>query len=233
MPYRRLPKTDSARLKALKTVIAQGRTDGIRSTIVSQKSQFEAQTLLQKYEQALFEYKNAASKQSAFSKKIQLHAPKARLYVSHFIQVLNLSVIRGEINAEQKSYYGLGTESNTVPDLSTDQRVVEWGRKIIKGEMMRQQHGGAPIYNPSIAKVRAYFDPFESDMEELKIQKHNVNRFQKETNKVREQVDEILLNIWNQVENAFVEQPLAERLESCKKYGLIYYYRRGETPIVA
>ena len=37
MPYRRLPKTDSARLKALKTVIAQGRTDGIRSTVVSQK----------------------------------------------------------------------------------------------------------------------------------------------------------------------------------------------------
>jgi hypothetical protein len=70
-------------------------------------------------------------------------------------------------------------------------------------------------------------------MEEMKIQKHNVNRFQKETNKMREQVDEILLNIWNQVENAFVDQPLAERLESCQKYGLIYYYRRGETPIVA
>ena len=85
MPYRRLPKTDTARLKALKTVIERSKADGIYSTIVSQKSQIEAQTMLRKYEQTLYDYKTATDKQSVCTRKIQRNSAKARLYISHFI----------------------------------------------------------------------------------------------------------------------------------------------------
>ena len=43
----------------------------------------------------------------------------ARMYISHFIQVLNLAVIRGEIKKEQKLLYGLDPHQHVVPDLTT------------------------------------------------------------------------------------------------------------------
>ncbi len=228
MPYRRLPKTDSARLKALNTVLDRSKMDGIYSTIVSQKSQHDAETILRKYEQVLYEYKQANDRFATSNKKTQQLSQKARLYVSHFIQVLNMCVIRGEFQAQCKELYSLEPNSSKVPDLSSDIKLVEWGNKIIKGEMQRQQHGGVPIYNPNIAKVRVFFDPFASQVEEQKIQRNSVIRYQTDVTKTREAVDEILCDIWNQVEQAFSDLEPEESLEKCKEYGLVYYYRREE-----
>ena len=41
--------------------------------------------------------------------------------------------------------------------------------------------------------------------------------------------DELILDIWNQVEKKFEDvSPNEKRLDLCRDYGLIYYYRTGE-----
>ena len=46
---------------------------------------------------------------------------------------------------------------------------------------------------------------------------------------MRDRADELILDIWNQVEAKFQDvSPNEKRLEKCRDYGLIYYYRTGE-----
>jgi hypothetical protein len=45
---------------------------------------------------------------------------------------------------------------------------------------------------------------------------------------MRQSGDTIIQEIWNEVEAKFSNLPPYERLKQCQKYGLIYYYRKGE-----
>ena len=46
---------------------------------------------------------------------------------------------------------------------------------------------------------------------------------------MRAEADRLILDIWNQVEKKFEEvTPNEKRLDLCRDYGLIYYYRTGE-----
>ena len=231
MPYRRLPKTDQARLLALRIAIQKGEKDGIVNPVISLKAQNDAKSLLNHYEQSLFEYKQSLAKQKLNANHARANVKITRLYVSHFIQVLNMCIIRGEIKKEAKIYYGLNPDVNSVPDLTSEKSLLAWGEKIIKGETERLRNGGAPIYNPNIAKVKVYFDIFRDNQADQKVSQLNISRYSDAVEKMRQKCDEIIFDIWNQVEQHFVDLPFEEKLEKCKKYGLIYYYRRGETKI--
>ena len=51
---------------------------------------------------------------------------------------------------------------------------------------------------------------------------------------MRGRADELILDIWNQVERKYAEvMPNEKRLELCRAYGLIYYYRTGEKEEIA
>jgi len=46
---------------------------------------------------------------------------------------------------------------------------------------------------------------------------------------MRAEADGLILDIWNQVEKKFEEvTPNEKRLDLCRDYGIIYYYRTGE-----
>ena len=45
---------------------------------------------------------------------------------------------------------------------------------------------------------------------------------------MREQADRIILEVWNQVEQSFESYTGEERLDLCRSYGVVYYYRTGE-----
>ena len=55
------------------------------------------------------------------------------------------------------------------------------------------------------------------------------NRSLEQLASMRVQADRLILDIWNQVEAKFQDvSPNEKRLEKCRDYGLIYYYRTGE-----
>ena len=46
---------------------------------------------------------------------------------------------------------------------------------------------------------------------------------------MRAEADALILDIWNQVEQKYAGvMPNEKRLDLCRDYGLIYYYRTGE-----
>ena len=112
MPYRRLPNTDQARVRALKAAVEKGEMYNVRDLAITLKTLFEARNFLHRFEAAQIYYTQCYDNQSRASRKHQMNVKTARLYISHFIQVLNLAVLRDEIKVAHKELYGLPA-SNT------------------------------------------------------------------------------------------------------------------------
>lgn len=231
MPYRRLPNTDQSRLRALRVVIQQEDNSAFNERIVNFKTILEARNFLTVFEKQLLQYQQTLENQVNANKRYQQIIHNARLYISHFIQVFNLAVIRGDIRKEHKQFYQLDPEIHNVPDLSTEQALLHWGKCIIDGENERIRNGGLPIYNPAIAKVKVHYEVFKEYKSTQKIHQNATNRNWEELDNLRKRGDDVILSIWNQVEAKFKDLPPFEKLEKCRQYGLIYYYRKGEAEI--
>ena len=201
MPYRRLPNTDQARVRALKAAVEKGDVYNVRDLAISLKTLFEARNFLLKFEAAQIYYTQCYDNQSRASRKHQANVRMARLYISHFIQVLNLAVLRDEIKPVHKELYDL-PEANVVPDLLSE---------------------------AAIARVKVHYDIFLDSYERQKNYQSATNRSLDELASMRDRADELILDIWNQVEAKFQEvNPNEARLAKCRDYGLVYYYRSNE-----
>jgi hypothetical protein len=231
MPYRRLPNTDQSRLRALRTAILQEEKRGFNNHIIAFKTILEAKNFLSQFEKQQLQYQQTLESQINANKRYQQIIHNARLYISHFIQVFNLAVIRGDIKKEHKLFYGLDPEVHNVPDLSTESALLKWGKAVVEGENERIRNGGLPIYNPAIAKVKVHYEVFKEYKSTQKIHQNTTTRQWEELVNLREKGDAVILDIWNQVENQYKNLPPYERLLHCKNYGLIYYYRKGEKEI--
>ncbi len=228
MPYRRLPNTDQARLRALQNAMQRASEADFTEQVLTYKTINEAQRFLLIFENQVQQYhQNFQSKVSA-NKRYKHIVNNARMYISHFIQVLNLAVIRGDIKKEQKELYKLDVHNHILPDLSTEEDLLVWGQNIIEGETERVRLGGFPIYNPTISKVKVHYDIFKEHQVTQKMHKRTTSRTYEDLGTLREQADAIILDIWNQVEKYYANCLPYERLRNCQNYGVIYYYRPGE-----
>ena len=228
MPYRRLPNTDQARLHALQNAVQRAREADFGEQVLAYKTPNEAERFLGIFENAVQQYhQNFQSKVTA-NKQYRHIVGNARMYISHFIQVLNLAVIRGDIKKEQKELYHLDINNHILPDLSSEEDLLVWGQNIIDGELERTRMGGFPIYNPTISKVKVYYDIFKEHQVTQKMRRKTTNRTYEDLGELRKQADTLILDIWNQVEDYFRQKLPYERLRCCQNYGLIYYYRTGE-----
>lgn len=228
MPYRRLPNTDVARLRALKIAYLKGKELPPFKLAFSQNSFTRVQAFMPQFEHALLLHKNAYSIQVNKSREYASSLKKAKLYISHFIQVLNMAILRGEMPSNVKSFYDLEENDWRVPSLNTEQEVIKWGEILIKGEAERIRKGMAPITNPTIAIVRVRYENFlESYRYQKTLQKTN-NRTLGDLSKMRKDADELITKIWNEVESTFADLHDEAKRERAKEYGLIYVFRKNE-----
>ena len=61
-----------------------------------------------------------------------------------------------------------------------------------------------------------------------KIHQKATNRTQADVVSFRTQIDEIILDIWDQVEDANIDLKAKKKIDKNKEYGIVYYYRKGE-----
>lgn len=233
MPYRRLPKTDQARLRALQKAIQQAGNAAYNDQAINYRTITEAQRFLMQFENQVAQYHANFDSKVTANKQYRHRIHNARMYISHFIQVLNLAVIRGEIKRSQKELYHLDPKSNTLPDLTTEEGLMEWGQNIIDGEMKRTAAGGFAIYNPSINKVKVHYEMFKEDYTSHQLHKKTHSRVYEDTETLRKKADTIILDIWDQVEAFYKDELPYAKLQKCQAYGMIYYYRTGETKMTA
>lgn len=228
MPYRRLPNTDKSRLKALKTAHTKGKDLPPFKLAFTQETLQRLSSFLPKYEKAIREYHDTYKIQTKNHKEYSNKVKKVKLYISHFIQVLNMSVMRGEMPANSKKYYGLDESSRKVPSLRSEQDLLEWGKKLIDGENQRKIKGLPPVTNPTIAVVKVHYDKFADAYRFQKQLQENHARSAKKIQELRKEADDIIVNIWNEVEKTFGKEPEDIKREKASEYGVVYVYRKNE-----
>ncbi len=227
MPYRRLPNTDSARLKSLNSANEKGKDTPPFKLAFTATSFRKIQSVLPGFENAIYEHRNALNIQAEKNKEYQKRLKKARLYISHFVQVVSMAILRGDMVAETRDYFGLEDEKK-IPSLHSDEEIIKWGEQLIEGEKKRRSIGLSPVTNPTIAVLKVHYDKFLEYHNYQKSLKNRSQRAQDQLNIQRTQVDSLIQQIWNEVEDTFNDLPEEIRREKASEYGLVYVFRKNE-----
>ncbi len=228
MPYRRLPNTDNARLKALQTALSKGKEIPPFKLAFTQKSFQKTQAFLTRFEKAILLHKQAQSRQIKNNKEYQKVLKKAKLFISHFIQVMNMAITRSELPASTRISFGFNEDDKALPMLVSEKDIIYWGKKLLDGESFRTLQRQTPITNPTIAVVKVRYEQFLEAHRFQQILKERNNRALEKLSALRDEANEIILNIWNEVESSYNDLPDNLKRERAKEYGLVYIYRKNE-----
>jgi hypothetical protein len=228
MPYRRLPNTDTARIKAMKTALEKGKELHPSKLAFSSKMIVHLQKFLPQFDHNCQLYRQALASQNKKSKDYSDTLKKARIYLTHFIRVMNMAIFRGDLPAETRAFYGLTTDESTVPSFNTENEMMSWGRRIIEGEEFRIKKGGSPITNPTIAVVKVRFENFIESWTYHNTLAKKTSDYTEKNLKLRKEADELILQLWNEIENTHSNLPEDIRKTKSEEYGLVYFYRKGE-----
>jgi hypothetical protein len=228
MPYRRLPNTDTARIRAMKTALEKGKELPPSKLAFSSKTIVRLQKFLPDFNHNFQLYRQALASQNKKGKDYNEALRKARIYLTHFIKVMNMAILRGDLPSETRAFYGLATNESTVPSLNTENELMSWGRRIIEGEGLRIKKGGSPITNPTIAVVNVRFENFLESWTYYNTLAKKTIEFTEKNRRLRKEADEIILQLWNEVEHKHSSLPEEIRKTQSEEYGIVYFFRKGE-----
>ncbi|MFC2089970.1 hypothetical protein ACFLT1_04275 [Bacteroidota bacterium] len=228
MPYRRLPNTDNARLKALNIAFDKGTELPPFKLAFSQAMFHKIKSLVPAYQNAISEYRNALDLHAEKNKDYHTKYKKAKLYISHFIQVVDMAIIRGELNQEIREEYGLEAEERKLPNMATEEELIQCAKGLIEGERNRKIRGNAPITNPTIALVQVHFDKFFDAHNHQQSLKKRANIAHNALEEMRTNIDAIIQQTWNEIEQTFSDLPEDIKREKSADYGIVYVFRKNE-----
>jgi hypothetical protein len=228
MPYRRLPNTDAARIKAMRIALEKGKEYPPQKLAFSSRTVVRLEKFFPQFEHNIKLYRQSVSSHNKKSKDYNEILKKARIYLTHFIRVMNMAVVRGDLPAETRVYYGLTINESTVPSLNTENELLSWGRRVIEGEEFRIRKGGSPINNPSIAVVKVRFENFLEALTYNNTLAKKTSEYNEKNDTLRKEADEIILQVWNEIESTHSKFPEEKRKSLNEEYGLVYFYRKNE-----
>ncbi|MCX6326493.1 MAG: hypothetical protein NT144_07575 [Bacteroidia bacterium] len=228
MPYRRLPNTDTARIKAMQIALEKGKELPPHKLAFSSKTVVRLQKFLPQFEHSIQLYRQSLASQNKKSKVYNENLRKARIYLTHFIRVMNMAISRGDLPVETRAYYGLATNESTVPSLNTENGLMSWGRRIIEGEEFRIRKVGSPITNPTIAVVKVRFENFIEAWNYHNTLVKKTSDYTEKNNNLRKETDEIIRQLWNEIETTHSALPEERKKILNEEYGLVYFYRKNE-----
>jgi hypothetical protein len=228
MPYRRLPNTDLARLRALRIAYEKGKELPPFNLAYSQSTFQKVLTNLHLFEKVVQESRQAFTIQVQKSIVYARFLKKVKLYMSHFIQVINMAIIRGDLSSADRDYFGFGHDQSKVPSFGTEAEVIKWGEKLIQGETQRIKKGLTPVTNPTMAILKVRYEDFIEAYKFQKILQKNLQRNQDKLIEYRKVVDAIITAVWNEVEETYKNLTDESKRNHAKIYGLVYFYRKSE-----
>lgn len=231
MPYRRLPNTDKARIRAMQNALDGFKNAKNGNSVLSLNIVYELKLKLTEFRTEVEAYNLALLTQTKNQKKHKEIYQTCKLYVSHFIQVMNFAIIRGEFDKKIRKFYHLKINSSNLPNLNTEKQLILWAKKIIEGEEKRIFEGAKPIENPSLNKLKFNFEKFIDSINFQKNLQNKTNYAHSKLVNIRPKIDLLIKQLWDEIEAYFEKYPPLIRREKAKIFGIIYIYRKNEEKI--
>jgi len=152
MPFRTLPRSDTAHLDALES--AHGKLGSIRpgeGNPLSAKTTARLTKVLPVYRRELTGRHGTLGQQTEATSEAKRQKDALRLYVTHFFHALNMAIQRAEpgFRAGDRTYYGLAASQETLPKLVREADLLRIAESIVSGEAKRIAAGGPRLTMPT------------------------------------------------------------------------------------
>jgi hypothetical protein len=241
--YRRLPNSMSAVIRTLTTA-----RDTYKLTTTPLDRAIDAETfaklddasptsLLSRLIKEAADVDLALAAQAPFTSALSLEAAHLTMYVSHFHQVLDLGILRGDFLPGDRPYYGRDITATTVPALATYDAVEEAAAAIVKGEADRQAAATAagkpftPMTLPSAAQVATVLAAFKEARDKSQLAQTKTETEREEAQTIYTEAQALAVDICDTVEFFYRKDPEpASRRSKCRRWGVVYITEPGETP---
>ena len=228
MYIKKVPETDDGKIRALRAAVDRDELNADREIILSAEEVKELRSFINSYEGDRLVLKQTIKDSAKAQIEYGELFKNTEMYVSHFIQVLQLAAIRNEIKPEVliEDYGFESGKELELPDLSTEDAIIFWGDKMIQGEAKRMSRGGYHLYNPAIAKVKVHYELFLDVVHSAKIYKQNMIRQQAILYERQKKAENMIRDIWSRVEEKYGNLPLQELSEVYQSYKISYHYQK-------
>lgn len=230
MPFRRLPSTDNQRLQAIEAAAAKAASVDPGNLAFSSESKISLDALLPQFRSELQERGNALGDQVAATGALTAQQNKLRMFASHFLQTLNLAIERQVLLPSDRPFYQLTASNATLPKMVREADLLMWTQRIIDGEAARVAAGGTPIPFPTADEVAAERAAYISLQADQSAKKDALDSEQEDVEAMRDSIDELILDIWDEVEFAFRREAPSSLRANAREYGVFYATRQGEQP---
>jgi len=157
MPYRHLPNSRPAVIRALKTARDTAKNTPLADRAISPEQWAKLDdSVPTSFANRLFKEASdvdlAFAAQAPLTTAISQTAARLTMICSHFHQVLDLGISRGTFAPGARSYYDRDITASTLPDLSSYDAVLEAAGNIVTGEAARAtaEAAGVARYGSSV-----------------------------------------------------------------------------------
>lgn len=219
MGYRRLPTTDRARYIALERMSTMIGKDDLGIFLKKEK---ELMGLLNEFGSLLDKRERLAEQKKELNHTKSVLLNSLRLGVSHYFQVLNFSIDRGEMEKSVRKLYGLQVNMGNIPELSNLDHLMVWVEKIIKGEGRRVLIDKLPISHPNISRIKQLREQLIIQQKELLKVENEIKFNKQKIVETRILVDQFIKQAWNEIEAKFSNETNAVKQQKAARYGVVY-----------
>lgn len=233
MPTRNLPRTQVTRMHVLRQASLKGNGNPAAShpfsaahfARINLNSPTSAGSI---FAAALV---NLSAKEQALSASTDTTAAlltsQLRL-VSHFFQVLDLAIVRGDWPPATREYHGRDKTAGPLPRLTTYDDAVVWSGHIQTGETERASDEGAgfiAMSNPTAARVQTGATALTAALLPHSNYKTALIDAQQAVENLLPGptgIDQLLLDHYDEVEHFYRNLPDGARRDQCRQWGLLY-----------
>ena len=178
----------------------------------------------------------ALAAQAPLTADLAVQAARARMFVSHFHQVLDLGIARGKFAAGARSFYGRDVHATSIPNLDTYQSLAEAVLNVGTGESARATaEGGShvPMALPSASEVEDAVQPFMDGRTSSATAQSHTNAKQEAVQALLPEGLALTVDVYDTVEFFYrKDTDAASRRDKCREWGVVYTYGAGEVPPV-
>jgi hypothetical protein len=230
MPTINRPRTDLERLEALEAAKTKADNTAAADLAFSADTLNRLNLFLPDFRNEMQQAGSALSAQNNATVALQAAKYNSRTYTAHFIQVFNLGVARGVYTADQRAHFNLAINSADLPRLITEQEIATWGQRVITGDAARVAAGGAAMSNPTAAEVGTALTAYLAAQGNQSTKKDAYDHEQEDVDALRDDADELIADIWDEVEFTFRKDTPPSKRRKAREYGVRYMPTPGEAP---
>lgn len=231
MPQRRLPQSEAALLKAMRT--GKDRKDSMPPPLVipySSGTISKLDTFYPAYKLKVLTLEAALQTQTSVTATVKDTKQLAIWFISDFFSALQSAIRRKTFNPSVRAFYGLAVNDEKIPTLKTEADILFWGDKAAAGETARIAAGGVPITFPNIAEVNTAVTNFTNPNLAQANAKEAYDAAQEALQADRAEAEKLVLKMWNETEAAFDEGDKASMRRKAREWGVVYVPNPGEAP---